>query len=117
MQQLCANRADGLDVFISTYGKADKPNAIAIFADHTRLLGTNPASWTTAPLASLAPRAPRAEVPGLLSTARLGILIGYSPDNRPRPEDHLRTGTVTFAGAVRKSSLSSIEYMVTHSSS
>jgi hypothetical protein len=50
VQQVCAARADGLSVFVSTYGKHDRPDAIAIFARHTRLLGTNPADWTTAPL-------------------------------------------------------------------
>jgi hypothetical protein len=49
VQQVCAARADGLAVFISTYGKNPKPSAISIFA-HLRLLGTDPAHWTTQPL-------------------------------------------------------------------
>jgi hypothetical protein len=51
IQQVCAAHADGLAVFVSTYGKHASPNAISIFAHHTRLLGTNPADWTTQPLA------------------------------------------------------------------
>jgi DNA-directed RNA polymerase specialized sigma24 family protein len=50
VQQVCAPDADGLMVFISTYGRHATPNAISIFAQHTRLLGTNPADWTTRPL-------------------------------------------------------------------
>jgi hypothetical protein len=50
VQQVCAANADGLSVFISTYGRHAAPDAISIFADHTRLLGTNPAAWTTQPL-------------------------------------------------------------------
>jgi hypothetical protein len=50
VQQVCAPDADGLSIFISTYGRHAAPNAISIFARHTRLLGTNPADWTTKPL-------------------------------------------------------------------
>lgn len=50
IQQVCAPDADGLAIFISTYGAHAKPDAIAIFARHTRVLGTNPAGWTTKPL-------------------------------------------------------------------
>ncbi len=50
VQQVCAPDADGLMIFISTYGAHAKPNAISIFAHHTRLLGTNPKDWTTKPL-------------------------------------------------------------------
>jgi hypothetical protein len=49
-QQVCAPDADGLNVFYSTFGRAASPSAIALFAHHTRLLGTNPADWTTRPL-------------------------------------------------------------------
>jgi hypothetical protein len=49
-QQVCAANADGLFVFVSTYGRHASPNAISIFRRHLRLLGTNPASWTTEPL-------------------------------------------------------------------
>jgi hypothetical protein len=51
IQQVCAADAHGLAVFISTYGKDTRPNAISIFARHLRLLGTNPADWTTRPVA------------------------------------------------------------------
>jgi hypothetical protein len=50
VQQVCAANADGLSVFISTYGRHATPDAISIFAHHARLLGTNPAGWTTQPL-------------------------------------------------------------------
>lgn len=50
IQQVCAPDADGLMIFISTYGAHAAPDAIAIFAHHTRLLGTNPKDWTTRPL-------------------------------------------------------------------
>jgi hypothetical protein len=49
-QQVCAPDADGLMVFVSTYGRHASPNAISIFRRHLRLLGTNPAGWTTEPL-------------------------------------------------------------------
>jgi hypothetical protein len=47
--QACANSADGLTVSIST-GAGVTPDAIAIFAHHLRLLGPNPARWTTRPV-------------------------------------------------------------------
>lgn len=50
VQQVCAADADGLAIFISTYGSHAAPNAITIFAHHLRVLGTNPANWTTKPL-------------------------------------------------------------------
>lgn len=50
LQQVCVPDADGLNLFYSTMGRAASPNAIALFAHHTRLLGTNPADWTTRPL-------------------------------------------------------------------
>jgi hypothetical protein len=49
-QQVCAAHAAGLSLFYSTYGRAASPNAVSLFAHHTRLLGTNPAGWTTRPL-------------------------------------------------------------------
>jgi hypothetical protein len=49
-QQLCAAHADGLSLFYSTFGGHASPGAAALFAQHTRLLGTNPAAWTTQPL-------------------------------------------------------------------
>jgi hypothetical protein len=50
VQQVCAPNADGLFVFVSTYGRHASPNAISIFRRHMRLLGTNPAGWTSKPL-------------------------------------------------------------------
>jgi hypothetical protein len=50
VQQVCTPNADGLFVFVSTYGSHSSPNAISIFRRHMRLLGTNPADWTTEPL-------------------------------------------------------------------
>jgi hypothetical protein len=50
VQQVCAPSADGLMVFVSTYGRGASPDAVRIFRDHMRLLGTNPANWTTKPL-------------------------------------------------------------------
>lgn len=47
--QACAPRARGMSVYISTGAKM-APDAIAIFAHHLRLLGPNPAGWTTQPL-------------------------------------------------------------------
>jgi hypothetical protein len=49
-QQLCGANADGLHVYISTSRGSGVPAAAAIFAHHLRLLGTNPANWTTRPL-------------------------------------------------------------------
>jgi hypothetical protein len=50
VQQVCAARADGLMIFISTYGRHPALNAVAMFAHHTRLFGPDPAHWTTRPL-------------------------------------------------------------------
>jgi hypothetical protein len=47
--QVCAAHADGLQVYIFT-GAGVTPNAPAIFAHHLRLLGPNPAHWTTRPI-------------------------------------------------------------------
>ncbi len=47
--QACAPHARGMSVYIST-GASVTPDAIAIFAHHLRLLGPNPAAWTTQPL-------------------------------------------------------------------
>lgn len=49
-QKVCAPDADGVNVFYSTFSRQASPNAIALFAHHTRLLGPDPASWTTQPL-------------------------------------------------------------------
>ncbi len=50
VQQVCAAHADGLMIFISTYGKHPALNAVAMFAHHTRPLGADAARWTTRPL-------------------------------------------------------------------
>ena len=47
-QQLCAH-ADGLSVDIVINGWA-VPNVVAVFGRDTRLLGPDPADWTTRPL-------------------------------------------------------------------
>ena len=44
--QVCAAHAHGLFVFVSTYG-AQRPGAVSIFSHHLRLLGRDPAGWTT----------------------------------------------------------------------
>jgi hypothetical protein len=49
-QQLCGADADGLHVSITTSRGSGVPTAAGIFAHHLRLLGTNPANWTTKPL-------------------------------------------------------------------
>jgi hypothetical protein len=47
--QICALHARGMSVYIFTGAKV-MPDAIAIFAHHLRLLGPDPAAWTTQPL-------------------------------------------------------------------
>lgn len=47
--RVCAPDADGLSVIVST-GSHESPDAVSIFRRHIRLLGTNPANWTTEPL-------------------------------------------------------------------
>jgi hypothetical protein len=49
-QQLCAADADGLAVFITEAGSHPAIGVTALFAHHLRLLGTNPANWTRAPI-------------------------------------------------------------------
>ena len=51
VRQVCAARADGLFVFVSTYGAHARPGAVSIFARHLRLLGPDPNGWTTRPVA------------------------------------------------------------------
>jgi hypothetical protein len=49
---LCAPDADGLWVFLSAVpGKSDKLSTLTAAFAHMRLLGTNPARWTTHPIA------------------------------------------------------------------
>jgi hypothetical protein len=47
--RVCAPDADGVSVIIST-GSHESPDAVSIFRRHLRILGTNPANWTTDPL-------------------------------------------------------------------
>ena len=49
-QQLCAADANGLHVYVTTSSGSGVPTAAGIFAHHMRLLGTDPAGWTTKPL-------------------------------------------------------------------
>jgi hypothetical protein len=51
-QQACAPDADGWALTFATYDTRATPNGVQIFAQHTHLLGTNPANWTTKPLLS-----------------------------------------------------------------
>jgi len=46
---VCAPDADGLSVTVST-GFHASPDAVSIFRRQLRILGTNPANWTTEPL-------------------------------------------------------------------
>jgi hypothetical protein len=48
--RVCAPDADGLSVIIATSGSHASPDAVSIFRRHIRILGTNPANWTTEPL-------------------------------------------------------------------
>jgi hypothetical protein len=48
--QVCAAHADGLFVVISSYGKHQKPDAVAIFARHLTVLGREVSRWTTHPI-------------------------------------------------------------------
>jgi len=47
--QVCAAHARGLFVSISTYG-SQRPRAVRIFTRNLRILGSDPARWTTRPL-------------------------------------------------------------------
>jgi hypothetical protein len=47
--QVCAAHARGLDVLLSTYGP-QRPRAVSIFTHNLRILGSDPARWTTRPL-------------------------------------------------------------------
>jgi len=44
-----AAHARGLDVVLSTYGSV-RPRAVSIFAHNLKILGPDPARWTTRPL-------------------------------------------------------------------
>lgn len=49
-QQLCAAHARGLAVFIDEAGGHPAIGVIALFGQHLRLLGANPANWTKVPI-------------------------------------------------------------------
>jgi hypothetical protein len=54
-QELCVPEADGLSVSFTLYRPPGSPafpfgGATGIFLHHLRLLGPNPANWTTRPL-------------------------------------------------------------------
>jgi hypothetical protein len=49
-QDLCAGNADGLALHISQFGAHPPINLASLFRDHLRLLGTNPANWTSKPI-------------------------------------------------------------------
>jgi hypothetical protein len=49
-QDLCAAHADGLALYISQFGAHPPINLASLFRDHLRLLGTNPANWTSKPI-------------------------------------------------------------------
>ena len=49
-QDLCAGNADGLALYIGQHGAHPPINVASLFRDHLRLLGANPANWTTKPI-------------------------------------------------------------------
>ena len=49
VRQVCATDVAGLFIFVSTYGRT-RPDAVSLFAHHLRVLGPDPANWTTRPL-------------------------------------------------------------------
>ena len=49
-QELCGAHADGLWFDIQVFGAHPSIDVASLFRDHTRLLGTNPANWTTEPI-------------------------------------------------------------------
>jgi hypothetical protein len=50
LQQLCAAHADGLRVFISESGRHPAIGVVSLFTRHLRLLGAQPANWSTIPI-------------------------------------------------------------------
>jgi hypothetical protein len=48
--QLCAPRARGLVVIIPEFGAQPAISVNSLFAHHLRLLGRNPANWTSKPI-------------------------------------------------------------------
>jgi len=49
-QSLCAAHADGLALYISEFGAHPPISLASLFRDHLRLLGANPANWTSKPI-------------------------------------------------------------------
>jgi hypothetical protein len=49
-ETLCAANADGLALSINLQGAHPPISVASLFGDHLRLLGTNPANWTTKPI-------------------------------------------------------------------
>jgi hypothetical protein len=49
-ETLCAANADGLALSINQQGAHPPISVASLFGDHLRLLGTNPANWTTKPI-------------------------------------------------------------------
>jgi hypothetical protein len=49
-EQLCAPRARGLIVVISEFGAQPPISVNGLFGHHLRLLGPNPANWTSKPI-------------------------------------------------------------------
>jgi hypothetical protein len=50
VQELCGAHADGLWFDIQVFGAHPSIDVATLFKDHVRLLGTNPANWTTNPI-------------------------------------------------------------------
>jgi hypothetical protein len=50
MQELCGAHADGLWFDIQVFGAHPSIDVTSLFRDHMRLLGTNPADWTSQPI-------------------------------------------------------------------
>ena len=50
VQELCGAHADGLWFDIQVFGAHPGIDVATLFRDHMRLLGTNPANWTTNPI-------------------------------------------------------------------
>jgi hypothetical protein len=49
-QDLCAAPAKGLSLYISQFGAHPPMNLASLFRGHLRVLGANPANWTTKPI-------------------------------------------------------------------
>jgi len=49
-QDLCAAHADGLSLYISQFGTHPPIGLASLFRDHLRLLGADPADWTSKPI-------------------------------------------------------------------